>query len=103
MRFSDNLPPVIPTPADSRVPGLSAVYAAKPVHARDPGTDHSASRAGHKAIPANDLPAPPDADRRLACRRIRQQKVLIELRSGGDRRQHNLLQGGIADHIDERA
>jgi hypothetical protein len=43
----------------------------------------------------------PLEERRKACRRIHHQKVLIELRSGLDRRRHNLLAGGVVDHIDE--
>ncbi|MFA5371728.1 MAG: hypothetical protein WC053_05310 [Sideroxydans sp.] len=103
MRFNDNLPALTPTPASNLVPGLSAVHAVKPVHARDPDADQSESQAGHEQASANGVPALPTAERRLACRRIHQQSVLIELRSGLDRRRHNLLQGGFSDHIDEIA
>jgi hypothetical protein len=37
---------------------------------------------------------------RTYCRRIRQQHILVELRSGKDRR-HNQQGDGPADHIDE--
>ncbi|MDP2759885.1 MAG: hypothetical protein Q8O64_05690 [Sideroxyarcus sp.] len=103
MRFNDNLPPVTSAPASNLVPGLSAVHVVKPVRARDPGADQSESQPEHEQSPANTLPQPLPTERRLACRRIHQQKVLIELRSGLDRRRQNLLQGGVADHIDETA
>ncbi len=101
MRFNDNLPAVTPVPASNLVPGLSAVHAVKPVHAREPGADQSESQPDHEQGAANNMPVPPATERRLACRRIHQQNVLIELRSELDRRRQNLLQGGIADHIDE--
>jgi len=45
----------------------------------------------------------PEEERRKACRRLNMHKVPVELRTGDDRRQINLLAGGIAEHIDEEA
>jgi hypothetical protein len=42
-------------------------------------------------------------ERRKLCRRVTHQAVLIELRSGIDRRRHDLREGAVADHIDETA
>jgi hypothetical protein len=40
-------------------------------------------------------------ERRLVCRRVSHQSVLLELRSGMERRHHNLRAGDIVEHIDE--
>jgi len=42
-------------------------------------------------------------ERRKVCRRIDHRSVLIELRSGIDRRHHNLRDGDVVEHIDEEA
>jgi len=42
-------------------------------------------------------------DRRKVCRRVKHQAVIIELRSGIDRRRHNLRGSDQHDHIDEEA
>ena len=41
-------------------------------------------------------------ERRKACRRVSHQPVLLELRSGVERRHHNLREGDIVEHIDEK-
>ena len=41
------------------------------------------------------------SERRKVCRRIDHRSVLIELRSGIDRRHHNLRDGDVVEHIDE--
>ncbi len=103
MRFSDNLPPLTPTPTGKRVQELLAVHAVNPVRAREHDYAQPGPAQGSQTNAPVAEPEIPGIERRLACRRIHNQKVLIELRSGKDRRQHNLLQGGIADHIDEEA
>lgn len=103
MRFSDNLPPLTPAPTGKRVQELLAVHAVNPVRAREHAADQTGSAQETQASRGGAVHEYQGTERRLACRRIRQQMVLIELRSGRDRRQHNLLQGGIADHIDEEA
>lgn len=42
-------------------------------------------------------------ERRHYCRRISHQPVLLELRSGKDRRHHRQRSGDLIDHIDEEA
>lgn len=43
------------------------------------------------------------ADRRKLCRRVKQQAVLIELRSSINRRRQNLRDSDMREHIDEQA
>jgi hypothetical protein len=98
MRFTPTILPTTATPTTRAVKGLTDIHAVKPVHARDPESlpePHPEVQGEHPNIPL--------VDRRIACRRIHNQKVLIELRSGLDRRRHNLMEGGTADHIDEEA
>ena len=45
----------------------------------------------------------PQGERRTYCRRTQHQPVLLELRSGRDRRQHRQRNGDMLDHIDENA
>lgn len=89
------------TPATREVKALSGVHAVKPVQVEDaaptavaPGL-HAQYQGKQSGLPAED--------RRKTCRRSGNQKVLLELRSGLDRRQHDLLAGGAAEHIDEQA
>lgn len=102
MRFNDNLPPVTSAPVNDLVPGPTSVHAVKPVHARAQGSEQAGNRQVYRHV-ATIPPDLPSVERRFACRRILQQKVLIELRAVDDRRRHNLLDGGRADHIDETA
>ncbi|MBA3023640.1 MAG: hypothetical protein KJ572_00915 [Gammaproteobacteria bacterium] len=99
MRFTPTILPATATPTTRAVKGLTDIHAVKPVHARDP---ESLSVETHPEV-QDEHPNIPLVDRRIACRRIHNQKVLIELRSGLDRRRHNLMEGGTADHIDEEA
>jgi len=79
----------------------------KPIHSREqtvslvaalhPGQHKAAVEANKEAVARLPL-----EDRRKACRRIHNQKVLIELRSGVDRRHHDLLGNHAAEHIDEK-
>jgi hypothetical protein len=96
--------------------GLTAALAVKPVY---PGEHPVASVEHLKARPDNEhqeithpvepqesnVPVEfvPAEDRRKACRRLAHQHVLIELRSGIDRRHHTLLVGDVAEHIDIEA
>lgn len=63
MRFNDNLPSVTPAPASNLVPGLSAVPAVKPVHARDPSADQAEFQPVHEHTLVNILPELPPAER----------------------------------------
>lgn len=117
MRYVTDIPPVAtPSPNTRHVTGLTAALAVKPVY---PGEHPVASVEHLKAHPdkerqeithpveqrQSNVPAEfvPAEDRRKACRRVAQQPVLIELRSGIDRRHHTLLEGDVAEHIDIEA
>jgi hypothetical protein len=90
------------------VRALSSVQAVKPVHTPEQVIPYIAVITAHQgatlpqvdSYPKKDVPA---EDRRKLCRRVSHQAVLIELRSGIDRRRHNLREGVIAEHIDETA
>ncbi len=102
MRYVNSLP-VTPGSANrDRVQGLNATAAVQPVSERMPETPHAAKR--YEAVRPAEPPPParePQQDRRKLCRRILQQKVLVELRSGRDRRRGVRREGEAAQHIDE--
>lgn len=100
MQFVPSIPPATTSPATRPVKEPTGVAAVKPVHPREPEPAPLRHEVEPALYPKKDLP---DDERRQACRRIHHQKVLIELRSGLDRRHHNLMEGGTADHIDEEA
>lgn len=107
MRFVPSLPPLPKSPDSRPVSGLSAAHAVKPVYPREqpvqPVEPHAAHQeALHPAGPQahSELPA---EDRRKTCRRVSHQSVLVELRSGVERRRHNQFEGGIDEHIDIEA
>ncbi|MBU0688398.1 MAG: hypothetical protein KJ850_08630 [Gammaproteobacteria bacterium] len=102
MRFVPTILPVAATPTSRAVKSLSNVHAVKPVHARDPEALPDALHSEEHGDHPHKQEGLPFEDRRKACRRIHNQKVLIELRSGLDRRRHNLVEGGPSDHIDEK-
>jgi hypothetical protein len=108
MRYVSEVKPSATGAKSSLVPGLSAVHAVKPIHSREQTVFQvTALHLGqHKeAVEADKggVARLPLEDRRRACRRIHNQKVLIELRSGVDRRHHNLLGDHAVEHIDEQA
>lgn len=106
MRYVSEIKPVATGLKTSLVPGLSSVNAVKPIHSRDQTVFKVTALQGrHKeAVEADHEHATrlPVEDRRTACRRIHNQKVLIELRSGVDRRHHDLLSNQATEHIDEK-
>ena len=107
MRYVFSIPPVTTSPNTRQVKGLSSAQAVKPVYPRQQPvpyveqhtthqeTAHPAELHQHRSISFED--------RRKTCRRVSQQAVLVELRSGIDRRRHNLRDGVLAEHIDEEA
>lgn len=112
MRYVTDIPPVATPSSNTRhVMGLTASLAVKPVY---PG-EHPVATVEHlKAHQEATHPVEPRLsyvsteivpveDRRKACRRVTHQAVLIELRSGIDRRHHNLIEGDVAEHIDIEA
>lgn len=107
MRYVPEIKPVATGPNSSLVPGLSSVHALKPIHSREQAVFQvSVLHAKHRDVIEPDAPSVtrlPAVDRRKTCRRIHAQKVLFELRSGVDRRHHDLLGKHAAEHIDEKA
>ncbi len=107
MRYVTSLPPVPTSPNTRQVGGLTRVQAVKPLQTGDQAVPIVQNRSPRQE------PAPPVVlqrqhsgpfeDRRKACRRSRQQPVLVELRSGVERRRHNMRADDIVDHVDETA
>ncbi|MEQ1532672.1 MAG: hypothetical protein ABL906_03795 [Sideroxydans sp.] len=108
MRYVSDVKPVVTGANSSLVPSLSSVHAVKPIHSREQAVflvtaqhhNHPKESVETDKQPVTRLPV---EDRRKACRRIHNQKVLIELRSGVDRRHHDLLGGHAVEHVDEKA
>lgn len=107
MRFVPSIKPVMPSPVTRQVKGLYAVHAIKPVHPHEqpvPNVEHHATHEQTASlVERNNQRDVLAEERRKACRRVSHQHVLIELRSGIDRRHRNLREGDIAEHIDEQA
>ncbi len=107
MRYVSDVPSAGKVLNNRLVSGLTSVQAVKPVHPREqrvtqievPQVAHTALHETESEIKRN----PTEVERRKECRRIHQQHVLIELRSGIDRRHHNLRNGDVVEHIDETA
>lgn len=100
-------PPGAPAAGDRmKVYGLTAVKAAKPVqprtlpplvtppHERNEPLGEEAERRHERH---------PQGERRIYCRRSRHQPVLVELRSGLERRHHNQRAEDPTEHIDIEA
>ena len=101
MRFVPTINPSAAKPTTRAVKALTAVHAVKPVHEEvEPTAVVLSAEARERQEAERHLP---QEERRKTCRRINMQKVPVELRTGDDRRQVNLLEGGIAEHIDEEA
>lgn len=84
------------------VNGLGGAHALKPVQARAPAP--AAEQEQQRQNPGRgERHDTSEADRRKAARRVRHQPVLVDLRSGLDRRRYNRREGDIVEHIDEEA
>lgn len=107
MRYVSDVKPVVTGPSKRPVSGVSSVQALKPVHPREQTVSSvDVLQAKHKGMVEAEKEALvrlPLQDRRKVCRRVNHQKVLIELRSGVDRRKHDLFASGPRGHIDEKA
>jgi len=102
MRFVASVTKVSISTNSRQVNGLSAVYAVKPIHPREPivpvTTVHHEAASLVERQNSREVPL---EDRRKACRRVSHLPVLIELRSGVERRHHNLRANDLVDHVDE--
>lgn len=107
MRFVPSVSPAATSPDARQVRGLYPVQAVQPVHPPGqpvPYVEHNAAyQQAAYPVGRQDQRGELAEDRRKACRRVAHQAVLIELRSGIDRRRHNLREGDMAEHIDEQA
>lgn len=107
MRFVSSLPPVTTSPNTRQVGGLTAIHSVKAVQLQEqtvPKVEHQTvqQEAARLAELQRHREAPSE-DRRKACRRLKHLPVLVELRSGVERRRHNLRMDDLVDHIDEQA
>lgn len=107
MRYVSEVKPAAMRTKSSLVPHLSSVHAVKSIHSREQTVFQVTALRGKpkevmEAVQERREELPKE-DRRTACRRIHNQKVLIELRSGVDRRHHDLFGNHAVDHIDEKA
>ena len=105
MRYVSSLPPVTTNPVSRQVRRVTATAAVKPVFPPEqpgPNVEPVAAHpeAAHLTEPQHQR-AQPFEDRRKACRRVSHQPVLVDLRSGPDRRRRNLRADDLIDHIDE--
>ena len=107
MRYVSSIPPATTSPNTRRVGGLTAIYSVKAVQLQEQSVPKVEQQAVHEeAARLAELQRHREAlfvDRRKVCRRVKHQPVLEELRSGVERRRHNLREGDTVDHIDETA
>lgn len=106
MRIDSQPSPIIATPERHEVKGVTAVHAVKPVsvgarevpdviyHRETEQQSPEYGRAEKRGY---------SEDRRKLTRRVSKQAVLIELRSGVDRRRVDQRDGDVRIHIDELA
>lgn len=76
--------------------------AVTPVQPREPVVQAAVPHRQHEHQLQYERREAQQEERRRACRRVSYQPVLIELRSGVERRRHNLREGDIVEHIDEK-
>jgi hypothetical protein len=105
MRFVSSLPPATASPVSRQVRRVAAATAVKPVFPPEqsgPGIEPVAAQQNvAHLVEQQHQRTEPFEDRRKACRRVSHQPVLVDLRSGPDRRRHNLRADDLVDHIDE--
>lgn len=102
-------PPVMIARDELRVRALTGVKAVKPVQPRTlvplVTQPHGAA---HEYVAAAGQPEKRHVvalhgERRVYCRRVQHLPVLLELRSGLDRRRHNQREGEVQEHVDIEA
>jgi hypothetical protein len=105
MRYVSSLPPVTTGPNTRQVGGLMRIHAVKPIQTGEqtvPTVENKTAKLEPEPLVGQlRQRAEPFEDRRKACRRVSRQTVLVELRSGPDRRRRNLRENDLVDHIDE--
>jgi hypothetical protein len=107
MRYVPSIASTRPSPVARQVRGLTATQAVKPVYPREQPAPPAGHLEPHQEAVSSAQPRQQRAvtfeDRRKTCRRVSHHPVLVELRSGFDRRRRNLREGDIVEHIDEKA
>jgi hypothetical protein len=105
MRYVQSLPPIVEPAADSdAVTAVARAHATPPVRERTVPPLVYRPRSAHTVLPAINrrlLPHDVQTDRRQFCRRVSNDKVLFELRSGTDRRRRNQRSGDLTTAIDD--
>ena len=105
MRIVPSLPPVIKSPNTRQPQGLTSIHSVKPVQLQEQTVplvgQQSAQQEAARLVEQQRHHEGPFEDRRKVCRRVAQKKVLVDLRSGLDRRRHNQRGDDMVDHIDE--
>ncbi len=109
MRFVPSLtPPLTAVKEGLKLQALARVKPVKPVQA-SPSPPLKAQRhpppeasGDHTGSPERRYDAHVHGERRTYCRRIEHLPILIELRSGIDRRRHQQRAGDLTEHIDEK-
>lgn len=102
MRFVSSLLPVYTGPASRDVKGVVGVRAVRPVRAHGETKVTINPHKPHEIQPVaqHERREHGEEERRKECRRVSHQAVLVEMRSGIDRRRHNLREDDIVEHID---
>jgi hypothetical protein len=110
MRYVPSLPPPTLTGIGTReVRGVMRTRPIRPTRIRDHPEVVVDLGEMHEPLP-EAVPVPAvehrtihPEERRVVCRRVSHQPVLLDLRSGIDRRRHNLRGTDLTEHIDEEA
>jgi hypothetical protein len=107
MRIDSIAPRFTSIVSGREVKSVSAVHAVKPVAINAYEVQGGALHKLTQPVVQEKFTSPQQRveleERRKMCRRVKQQAVLIELRSGIDRRRHNLRDSDLHEHIDEEA
>ncbi len=108
MRYVSSIPPPAKSPNTRQVGGLTAVRSIKAVQLQEQSVpsvnqqtvQQEAARLEEQQRRSSEGQF---VDRRMVCRRVTQLPVLVELRSGVERRRRSQREGDPVDHIDEIA
>ncbi|TAN80892.1 MAG: hypothetical protein EPN14_05130 [Gallionella sp.] len=113
MRFVSNFPPPVVDVGGDEVKGVAGIRPVRPERIRshpsvgveqykldEPPQPQQPPPVGGQNEPGRRTVFP--EERRKVSLRVRRQPVLVELRSGIDRRRRNLRAGDIVEHIDEK-
>ncbi len=107
MRYVSSIPPPVKSPNTRQVGGLTAIRSVKAVQLQEQTVSGvNQQTVQQEAARLEELQRRSEGqfvDRRKICRRVTQQPVLVELRSGVERRRRSQREGDPVDHIDEIA